>query len=124
MNDRRITWGGRQRAVLRAAGVTPLVLFLPVAVGVVTSASHVGTALVNSLIFAELLGERSPSVLTRLIGVLSALLIVTPLLGLLRGVASNRVGLLLKTSLRRAILAEIDRRGPMRLSSSRAASSR
>ena len=120
MNDRRITWGGRQRAVLRAAGVTPLVLFLPVAVGVVTSASHVGTALVNSLIFAELLGERSPSVLTRLIGVLSALLIVTPLLGLLRGVASNRVGLLLKTSLRRAILAEIDRRGPMRLSSSRA----
>lgn len=120
MNDRRITWGGRQRAVLRAAGVTPLVLFLPVAVGVATSASHVGTALVNSLIFAELLGERSPSVLTRLIGVLSALLIVTPLLGLLRGVASNRVGLLLKTSLRRAILAEIDRRGPMRLSSSRA----
>ncbi len=120
MNDRRITWGGRQRAVLRAAGVTPLVLFLPVAVGVVTSASHVGTALVNSLIFAELLGERSPSVLTRLIGVLSALLIVTPLLGLLRGVTSNRVGLLLKTSLRRAILAEINRRGPMRLSSSRA----
>ena len=114
------TVGERQRAVFEAAGVSPAVLIPPVLAGLAASTVLVGSALVNSMIFTELLGKRNPSALTRWIAVLALLLILIPLLGLLRAYIANRLGLLLKVNLRRRILADIDERGPMRLSSSRA----
>lgn len=114
------TVGERQRAVFEAAGVSPAVLIPPILAGLAASTALVGSALVNSMIFTELLGKRNPSALTRWIAVLALLLILIPLLGLLRAYIANRLGLLLKVNLRRRILADIDERGPMRLSSSRA----
>lgn len=114
------TTGKRQRAVFEAAGVSPAVLIPPVLAGMAASALLVGSALVNSTIFSELLGARDPYALTRSIALLALLLILIPLLGLLRAYIANRLGLLLKVNLRRRILADIDERGPMRLSSSRA----
>lgn len=114
------TVGERQRAVFEAAGVSPAVLIPPILAGLVASTALVGSALVNSMIFTELLGKRNPSALARWIAVLALLLILIPLLGLLRAYIANRLGLLLKVNLRRRILADIDERGPMRLSSSRA----
>ena len=114
------TTGKRQRAVFEAAGVSPAVLIPPVLAGMAASALLVGSALVNSTIFSELLGARDPYALTRSIALLALLLVLIPLLGLLRAHIANRLGLLLKVNLRRRILADIDERGPMRLSSSRA----
>ena len=114
------TAGRRQRAVFEAAGVSPAVLIAPVLAGMAASALLVASALVNSMIFSELLGGRDPYALTRSIALLALLLILIPLLGLLRAYIANRLGLLLKVELRRRILADIDERGPMRLSSSRA----
>ncbi|QWW19663.1 ATP-binding cassette domain-containing protein [Schaalia sp. 19OD2882] len=118
MSTRRA--GARQRAVFDAAGVSPTILIAPVLTGVASSGALVAGAFVNSMIFSELLGRRSPAALTGLICVLAALLVLIPLLGLLRAHVVNRVGLTLKVNLRRRILADIAERGPMRLSSSRA----
>lgn len=120
MSTKRAPLWQRQLTVLRIAGVGLKILIPPILLGLVLSAAYVGQAFSISAIFTELVGPRDMETIAYLIVVLAVFLIAIPLLGVAKAFLINRVGLILKRNLRRAILNDIDARGPMRLSSQRA----
>lgn len=105
-----------QIAVLALAGIGPARYGLTLAVGLLLSANFIATAMLNSTIFSELLGERDHGKLTTLIIILAVVLAIRPLLAMLKEWSIARLGLTMKITLRDRIVQAVARRGPMRLS--------
>ncbi|WP_448851531.1 ABC transporter ATP-binding protein/permease [Corynebacterium sp. 335C] len=105
-----------QIAVLKLAGIGPARFTGTIAIGLLLSANYIATAMINSTIFSELLGERDRETLTTLIVVLAIVLFVRPLLMMLKEWAVSQLGERMKLTLRDRIVTAIARRGPMRVS--------
>ncbi|AIE82272.1 ABC transporter ATP-binding protein/permease [Actinotignum schaalii] len=105
----------QQRRVMTAGGLTIWLLIPPILIGLVVSGLYVTTAALNAALFTELLGQRRYSTIVPLVAVIAVLLIVRPLMDVCGQLVQNRAGLVVKTNLRRSLLQEIDRQGPMRV---------
>lgn len=105
----------QQRRVMAAGGLTLWLLIPPILIGLIVSALYVATAALNASLFTELLGQRRYSTIVPLIVVIAVLLVVRPFMDVLGQLAQNRAGLVVKSNLRRSLLQEIDRQGPMRV---------
>ena len=105
----------QQRRVMAAAGLTVWLLIPPIVIGMVVSALYVAAAWLNASLFTELLGLRRFSVIVPLIAVIAVLLVVRPLIDVCGQLVQNRAGLVVKGNLRRSLLKELDRQGPMRV---------
>ncbi len=103
-----------QLRVIRAGGVNLLLLFPSILAGLFVSATYVGAAAVNALLFTELLGDRRIQKVTVLIVLVAVLLLLRPLGEVLSQLLQNKAGLIIKTNLRSRLLSELDARGPMR----------
>lgn len=110
----------QQLKAIRASGLNVWILIPSILSGLLVSACYIGAAAVSAAIFSELLGARDLTTLTILIGVVIVLLVVRPLIEVGGNLLQNRVGLVVKTRLRLALLKELDRQGPMRVGLGRA----
>lgn len=104
----------KQRLVMRAAGVSVWLLAPSVMLGVLVSTLYIATALCNAMLFNELLGNRRVPTVLWLIVVIASLLLIRPLLEVSGQLLQNRAGLVVKFRLRKALLQQLDARGPMR----------
>lgn len=100
---------------MAAGGLTPWLLFPPVLIGLMVSALYIAAAALNARLFTELLGERRYPTIAVLIVAVAILLVARPLLDVCGQLVQNRAGLIVKSNLRRALLEEVDRQGPMRV---------
>lgn len=110
----------QQLKAMRASGLSVWILIPPILSGLLVSACYIAAAAVSAAIFTELLGARDLTTLTILIGLVIVLLVVRPLIEVSGQLLQNRVGLVVKTRLRLALLKELDRQGPMRVGLGRA----
>lgn len=104
----------KQRLVMRAAGLSVRMLTPAVLVGVLVSGLFIATAVCNAILFNELLTTRHMPTVMGLIVTIVILLLVRPLVQVGGQLLQNRAGLVVKSRLRRALLEQIDARGPMR----------
>lgn len=110
----------RQLKIMRASGLRVWILIPPILIGLLVSCCYIATAAVNAAIFTELLSSRNVKTLTILIAVVVVLLVARPFIEVSGQLLQNRVGLVVKTRLRSALLKELDRQGPMRIGLGRA----
>ncbi|WP_297566534.1 ABC transporter ATP-binding protein/permease [uncultured Arcanobacterium sp.] len=104
----------KQRLVMRAAGLSIWLLVPAILVGLIVSALYIAAAICNALLFTELLGARYMPKMVGLIAAIVVLLLVRPLFEVCGQLLQNRAGLVVKSKLRQALLAELEARGPMR----------
>lgn len=104
----------KQRLVMRAAGLSIWLLVPAILVGLIVSALYITAAICNALLFTELLGARYMPKVVGLIVAIVVLLLVRPLFEVCGQLLQNRAGLVVKSKLRQALLAELEARGPMR----------
>lgn len=104
----------KQRLVMRAAGLSIWLLVPAILVGLIVSALYIAAAICNALLFTELLGARYMPKVMGLIAAIVVLLLVRPLFEVCGQLLQNRAGLVVKSKLRQALLAELEARGPMR----------
>lgn len=104
----------KQRLVMRAAGLSIWLLVPAILVGLIVSALYIAAAICNALLFTELLGARYMPKVVGLIAAIVVLLLVRPLFEVCGQLLQNRAGLVVKSKLRQALLAELEARGPMR----------
>ena len=104
----------KQRLVMRAARVSVWLLAPAMMLGVLVSCLYIATAVCNAMLFNELLSSRRVSMVVGLIIAIAGLLLIRPLLEVSGQLLQNRAGLVVKSRLRRALLEQLDARGPMR----------
>lgn len=104
----------KQRLVMRAAGLSIWLLVPAILVGLIVSALYIAAAICNALLFTELLGARYMPKVVGLIAAIVVLLLVRPLFEVCGQLLQNKAGLVVKSKLRQALLAELEARGPMR----------
>lgn len=104
----------KQRLVMRAAGLSIWLLVPAILGGLIVSALYIAAAICNALLFTELLGARYMPKMVGLIAAIVVLLLVRPLFEVCGQLLQNRAGLVVKSKLRQALLAELEARGPMR----------
>ena len=103
-----------QIRIMRAGGVTAWLLLPSILAGLISSATYIGAAVLNALLFTELLTSRNLETIIYLISGVAIMLILRPLADVAGQLLQNRAGLKLKTRLRGALLDKLDKRGPMR----------
>lgn len=104
----------KQRLVMRAAGLSIWLLVPAILAGLIVSALYIAAAICNALLFTELLGARYMPKVVGLIAAIVVLLLVRPLFEVCGQLLQNKAGLVVKSKLRQALLAELEVRGPMR----------